>query len=43
MFNIQGMDKSINLEYIDVNKDETTQKKFVDTGKNWHVIGAYVR
>ena len=30
MFNIQGMDKSINLEYIDVNKDETTQKKFVD-------------
>ena len=21
----------------------TSQKEFVDTGKNWHVIGAYVR
>ena len=30
MFNIEGMNKSINLEYIDVNKDEVTQKKFVD-------------
>ena len=30
MFNIEGMNKSINLEYIDVDKDETTQKKFVD-------------
>ena len=30
MFTISGMDKSINLEYLDVNKDETTQRKFVD-------------
>lgn len=30
MFTINGMNESLNLEYLDVNKDETTQRKFVD-------------
>jgi hypothetical protein len=30
IFNIDGMYKDINLDYIDINKDEITQKKFHD-------------